>query len=361
MPATTDPPTQTPSGELRNRKDKGKEVRSLDENKKIMAKNLIQQMPSWVPDNVKTNLDKLFDFVWPVFLAMCKLVDILSPLVPIVTENAKKFWTFLQPYQPMLMAPMLCGLVFIFFGGYFVLTISAFEAFRLSGWDSFCSACTTLYANYEAFKKKSEEDDKEDLDGDGIADVLQIEQKTLITRKVGVFMRSTDPVIMSQALTSIYTGFVGVVATLKIQFAKTITLGATIGECIHGPIDSILEPILYKVVPADYHKWVEVGGDYVCRSVGCSIAWFFQRIISALHAAIRGSYMFTEAFADFTKFHGYTTLSEGFWDEIFAIICSLFGLYLQITSMFMMPWILTFLLMPIVTLEWFLQLSLSFM
>jgi len=357
MPSTTD------TG-LNQRKTTGGEAkapRTLNDNKELMARSLIKNLPSWVPDGVKTHLDTAFGYVWPVLIAIGNLIDVLSPYVPIVMQKYEQFRKVIAPWKPELAVGMLAGLIFIFFGGYFVLTIAAFEAFRLAGWDSFADSLQKLCANYRKFRAGNEADDKRDDDGDGIDDVLQISTKNLITRKIGVFMSHTDPIVMSQCLQSIYSGSIGVLATLKIQFAKTITLGATIGECIEKPVCGILGPILRRIVPTEYHKWVQVGMEYICKSIGCSIAWLLQRIISAVHAAIRGSYMFTHAFAKWTSAHGYKGLSEGYYDEVFAALCSIMGLYIQISSMFSLPWILSFILFPLICLEFFIQQCVNFM
>jgi len=192
------------------------------------------------------------------------------------------------------------------------------------------------------------EDNEKDEDNDGIADVLQIDKAHLITRKIQVFMLNTNPEEISNALGSLYTGLLGVIAALKIQFARTIALGATIGECLETPAKKYLTPVLFKMTPREYHNWVTVGVTYITRSIGVSIAWFLQRVISSVHAAIKGGTMFTAAFAEFTGKYGYTTLSEGYFDEIFAVIAAFVGLYLQLSNMFVLPWYLNLLLLPLV-------------
>lgn len=49
-------------------------------------------------------------------------------------QLAGQAWVALQPYHPLDFAPLLIGLLMIFLGGNFPVTIAAIEAFRLTGW-----------------------------------------------------------------------------------------------------------------------------------------------------------------------------------------------------------------------------------
>jgi len=166
-----------------------------------------------------------------------------------------------------------------------------------------------------------------------------------------LFLISCSPTKLQEALSGIYTGLVGVLATLRLQFARTITLGSTIGEVIAPPAIKFLHPIIAAIIPKDYHKWIDVILSYAARSIGVTIAWTLHRIVSTVHSAMRGSQAFCAAFARWTEKRGWTMLANGYWDEVFVAICAVLGFYVQIRSWFTLPWLLYIPLFPIVFTE----------
>jgi len=317
----------------------------------VLTEAVIEKMP--------VSVQKYARAILPVLEQLGNFLNMLTPAYNFLWSKATAVAKFLEPYHPKLLMKMAAGIVMMMFGGFFVLTIAAFEAFRLGGWENFQIAFGKMYTNYLTFMEGNKKDDEIDADGDGVADVLQGSSSSLITRKIKVFMVHTNPEEISLALGALYTGLLGVVAALRIEFAKTIALGATIGECIESPLKKFVEPIAQKMAPKEYHSWIRVGLEYVARSIGVSIAWFLQRIISAVHSAIRGGTMFTKAFSKFTGKLGYGMLSEGYFDEAFAIAASLFGLYFQLVNVFVLPWYMALLLFPVLCIEGFLQILMT--
>ena len=82
----------------------------------------------------------------------------------------------------------------------------------------------SLWEDFKLLEDVNKEDDEKDEDGDGVADVLQISNETLLKRKLLLFLRTVDPKRVSKAITGINTGFLAVAATLKLQFAKVYYL-----------------------------------------------------------------------------------------------------------------------------------------
>jgi hypothetical protein len=54
----------------------------------------------------------------------------------------------------------------------------------------------------------------------------------LVWRKVDVGLRAVEPAQLQEALGGLYMGFLAVVAALRLQFARAIALGASIGDII---------------------------------------------------------------------------------------------------------------------------------
>jgi len=148
----------------------------------------------------------------------------------------------------------LFGFAMCFFGGHYFLTFAAIEAYRVFGWSQTIENLRIIYANYLVVLEASRKDDEIDEDGDGVADVKQISKKKLFTRKLALVLKACNPHEVSLALSGLWTGFIGVVATLRIQFAQTITMGASLADIFNEYLTKYLLPILRAVVPAEYHK-----------------------------------------------------------------------------------------------------------
>merc|ERR1711941_173744 len=101
-----------------------------------------------------------------------KILDIMCRFViPFVTKT----WTFCSVWYeklPVEIAWCLYGGAMCFFGGHYVVAIAAIEAFKMSGGETIRACFSDLCEEYRYLADKNKEDDAEDLDGDGIRDVL---------------------------------------------------------------------------------------------------------------------------------------------------------------------------------------------
>lgn len=322
-------------------------VRSAQESQASLARGVVEEAASRAPEWLKPVLLALA----PVAGMAAKGVNLAGPYVAKAYNHAIVLYRRAEPYHPNLVLPMIIGLVMMLFGGYLMTLIAVIEAYRICGWEQTQLHLHALYDDYLKVKEESDKDDKEDADGDGVADVLQISEKELVTRKIKLFFKACNPLVLTSALSGIYSGFVAVLATLQMQFARTLSLGVAIGEVLSQKGYKFLYPLGLKIVPDGYHKWIPVVINYFFKLVGVTIAMFLQRILAAFHSAVRGAQIFTQAFAVYTAQLGYHKLSEGYWDEAFAVLCAMFGLYLQISTGFEMPWFLSVFLFPFLFVE----------
>jgi hypothetical protein len=106
--------------------------------------------------------------------------------------------------------------------------------------------------------EESKKDDKVDDDGDGKADVDELATKEFVQRKFLLVMKKMDPQKVDRALSSIYQVWLAVAAVLTIEFARAISLALSIAEFIKQPTNRYIAPIIKKVVPDDYDKWVPI-------------------------------------------------------------------------------------------------------
>lgn len=126
------------------------------------------------PKTVQPHMKKLTPFIG-------KAVDLVEKLIPILEKLYAKcveLWKVVEPYRPQLLLPAFAGFVMCFFGGSFLTLIAAVEAFNMCGYESTLKCVEMLVEDAKIVIAENKKDDKEDKDGDGISDVLQIRYST---------------------------------------------------------------------------------------------------------------------------------------------------------------------------------------
>ena len=66
----------------------------------------------------------------PIVGQAAEFIEKLIPLFVLAYNKLLEFWAFIQPYDPQLLAPAICGFILCFFGGSFLTVIAAAEAYR---------------------------------------------------------------------------------------------------------------------------------------------------------------------------------------------------------------------------------------
>ena len=76
--------------------------------------------------------------------------------------------------------------------------------------------------------------------------------------------------------------------TLRIEFAKTITLGVSMAQCLEYPVLKYVLPIVTPLAPKEVQHWGDggVGGDQ--GRGGLVAAWTLQVRFSRRQSAMRG-------------------------------------------------------------------------
>lgn len=293
-----------------------------------------------------------------------KAFDLLEKLIPHIQkaiEKAQELWIKLQPYKPELLFPSLVGLVLCFFGGSFLTLIAAVEAFRLSSYEPLLEAATVLYDDFKKVWDANEKDNDKDENNDGVPDVLQVSAKEVVQRKLFLFLKVVDPNRLMGAVAVLNAGFLAIVATLKLEFAKALTLGNAIYGVVEPPLERfaypIVEKIFLKIFPEEYKKWCKPIFVSVIRSIVISWAWFLQRVISAFHSSIRGGLMFSRNILEYLDKMGiyHVNHEDTYLDEIVGFAFAFLGLFFQLRYRFDLPFPLNILLFPFSLAEWFLM------
>lgn len=336
--------TKKLSSGMRNRKKSQAE---------LLVEGTIDGAAKLVPEDYKPYVEMLKPAVEPVF----NIIHMLIPYVFMIGSLLKDVWEKAQPYHPQELGGAFLGLLMVFFGGTYVTTIAAVEAFRQCGWERTEKHLKILFANYEKAAAASKKDDDKDEDGDGIPDVQQLSSNELYRRKALLVAKSVNPDDVSNALAGIWSGIFGVLCTLRIQFAHAITLGAAIGDVLHSGAHKYLEPTLNEIVPKEYHKWVPTIVKYSCRCIAVSIAWIVQRVISAFHSAIRGSELALTGICAYLKRHGHIKEVPETGSQLWFglhIGLAVMGFLWQLRLGFSLPFPINILFLPLSIFEWIL-------
>jgi hypothetical protein len=72
----------------------------------------------------------------------------------------------------------------------------------------------------------------------------------------------------SNALTGLNSGFLAVVATLKLQFARSIALGNAIAGVVNRPVQKHITPLIESILPHEFKKWASFILEYGIRTSG---------------------------------------------------------------------------------------------
>mmetsp|Transcript_53999 Transcript_53999/g.150177 ORF Transcript_53999/g.150177 Transcript_53999/m.150177 type:complete len:469 (-) Transcript_53999:112-1518(-) len=291
---------------------------------------------------------------------LATLVVSFMTALPYILKVANMFNKIIEKMPENILYASI-GCVVCFFGGIFPATIAAAEAWMLCGGTKAVEALKDLYTESVKALVATKKDDGVDANNDGIPDVDQIGSQELLVRKVSLVAKTIDPAKVNAAVGCLFTGWLGVLATLQIRFARTITLGQVIGDCLYK-VASHAEPLINSFVPEEYHKWTEVAVRWACKVTAISVAWWIERVISAFHSAIRGGLLFARHLLAFCNEKGYLKFEDhnkSYLDEMIGWSIAAFGFVLQFMLGFSAPFPLNVVLFPLTVLETFVIWSVS--
>ncbi|CAK9050783.1 unnamed protein product [Durusdinium trenchii] len=251
----------------------------------------------------------------------------------------------------------ILGFLVCFFGGIFPATIAAAEAWNLCGGPEVWDQSKILLHEFMKVVDATKEDEKEE---DKDSKAVSLTPQQVIQKKMSIALSVMDPEKVSNSLSCIYICWIGVVGVLRLQFARTITLGEVIGAKVYEPVRK-LEPAIESVIPEDYQKWVPVVTRWTCKALAISLAWWIQRIISAVHSAIRGGMIFGAYLVDFLREKGFLVVDhrETYIDEAIGWSIAVLGFLMQLAMGFQLPFLFNLVLWPIQLVEAFIVWTVS--
>eukprot|EP00933_Yihiella_yeosuensis_P018267 TRINITY_DN15052_c0_g2_i1.p1 TRINITY_DN15052_c0_g2~~TRINITY_DN15052_c0_g2_i1.p1 ORF type:complete len:332 (-),score=61.18 TRINITY_DN15052_c0_g2_i1:175-1170(-) len=323
------------AGSKAKKTDGGNE--EIEIRKKEIVK-FIEELGEKAPPSVRPHLRTVAPFVATAWI----YVLIALPYVFEGIQKAQEL--FHQLPEKIVWASI--GFLLCFCGGVFPATIAAVEAWRLCGGNEAWHYARDLWKECQKIEDANQKDK---------ADVATMEPHQLVRHKMGMAMATVDPEKTSTALAGLYKGWVGVLAILKIQFARTVTLGEVIGQSIYKPVSIYLEPTIESACPTEYKRWVPVATRWTCKVMAISFAWFLQRVVSAFHSAIRGGLMFGRYLVEYL--HEKEILPESskntYMDEVIGWAIAFLGFMTQLSMGFSLPFLFQLFLWPLQLLEAF--------
>eukprot|EP01080_Neovahlkampfia_damariscottae_P011134 gene11134-3953_t len=291
------------------------------------------------------NTGELYKKLEPVINVLSSCLNTVAPYIVNTVNSCKKVYNSL----PLDFVFAFVGLILAFFGGSFAALIAGIEAMGQAGFEKVYQNILYIYKETEDVIEASKKDDSLDENNDGVADVLQITVKELFTRKLKLFFASVDdPQQVLNCFYDITALFSAALCVLKIEFAKVISLGATIGNQMIKLSTPILTPVICSILPKQYQQWIAPVIEMVCKAIAISIAWFIQRVISSVQSGVRGGLMFSRRMLKYGNDQGYFKFNEeeSYLDEIIGWTVAAIGIYVQIRLGFSLPFPLNVLLFP---------------
>jgi hypothetical protein len=307
-------------------------------------------------------LQKIIVAATPILQKAVQGFTVALPHIIAISKRGYKAYKMLHP----ALLSVAIGMVFCFFGGVYPTIFAAVQAMQLTGWGTTKKALMDLGGEAQTILAESAKDDEVDADGDGVADTKQITPKELLMRKTQLVLTKCDPQKINTAIGGLYMSWIGVMATLKIQFARTITMALTLAEMFQKPCDYFLKPGLNLVVPEAYKKWIPVCLGWLCKSIAMSIAWYIQRMQSAYASAMIGGLMVSRSLMSYMMEKGINPGGllpkddkDTYIDEVTGWSLAALGFYVQFKLNFAAPFPLNWLLFPFEWLEYYIQWSIT--
>ena len=85
-----------------------------------------------------------------------------------------------------------------------------------------------------------------------------------------------DPEKLTKAVGGVYAGWVVVQGTLRLQFARTVTLGISISKMLDPLLMRFGLPVLTHAFPPTLHHWLPTLLRTCCNFVAVALAWYLQ-------------------------------------------------------------------------------------
>jgi len=236
-----------------------------------------------------------------------QLVPILHAMWPfcvMAKDSAKQVYSLLQPYYNEDVGNCILGVVLLFLGGNFAMTIACYQIFMASGQRMMSKSWRELQENFqESMAKLNNDPDMKllDKDGDGKLSPVEVfrsiteltqaqtpDEKVVAYKKISLLMKCVDPSKIWEGLLGLWTGIVAMLAALRSRFIRALTVGANLGKNAVEIMAPYLRPKLYSSFPG-HTQWVDFGLKASGGIFGAVVSMLLIRIINSFNAAVEGA------------------------------------------------------------------------
>ena len=299
--------------------------------------------------------------------ALAVLAAVINKVGPFYAKAAEIGYGLYRTL-PLDVLHALVGAALCFFGGAYVASIAAVEAFALVGWSTTGAALEEIYEDLRLIKAAHDEDERKKTDGDGAAITLlkaaQEQPAELLQSKLRVAaMAVRDPEKLTTAVAGVYAGWIAVQGTLRLEFAKTITLGVSIASMLDAPALRYGLPLLAHVVPPEYQRWLPTLIRTAAKAIAISLAWYLSVVIAAIQSALRGGQLCAKGLLRWAAKHelvaGVGAEEGGFADEALGYALASLGFYTQWAWGFALPFPFNIVMAPFSLVEWWIRWSMT--
>eukprot|EP00439_Symbiodinium_sp_Y106_P080474 s569_g19.t1 len=201
--------------------------------------------------------------------------DVISVVGPPVYSFYSGIFTIYKAL-PRDAATCLWGLGQCFFGGHYTAFFAAAESFKSAGGDQMLASLQDLQVDAVAVLQANADMEKD------------LGKPTSAWEKVQLVLCTVDPQRISDALGSLWTGYMGLVLALKYKFARTVAFAHSIGDHLRPLAAKALAPAALAVTPPEYRQWIEPSINLGCKAIATAAAWKLQRILSSVQTGIAG-------------------------------------------------------------------------
>jgi len=251
-----------------------------------------------------------------------------------------------------------------------VASLAALSAFQQFGWNKVQVELQVVWEQLKLVQQANEEDNMLDEDGDGVADVDQIAANELAQRKIEMAMKSiTEPARLQRAFGGLFSAYLAVLATLRLEFARTTAFALSIAEMVSLTVLRAVLPAVTAALGQELAHWAKTIIETSLFFVAIIFAWLIQTIISAFYSGLRGGKMFADALIqelidrdllDKVPFvQKPFDPDESYLDEVIGYAIAAAGFSFQLFNGFQVPFPLDILFLPLTILEWFLKIQIS--
>lgn len=355
----------------------------------------------------------VFRFLLPVLKGLWHLLCCLLPLYFKLFE----YLYFAYTWAPKKLVTMTFGVVLCFFGGTYVASLAAIEAFINMGGERLWADIVYVYEQCKLVVKANYKDEEK---GGGIKDALnsaidegEMPGPELAQRKVYMAMQTIrEPGRLENAVGSLWSAYVAVLATLSLQFAQVAALALGMASTVKPVVTRVMTPALEYVMddglvhcarpvppppsqPTHSCSWARDPPEcahatpwahralLLCAGIASiinvtlnllamSIAWYLMAVVASVYSGLRGGKLFAEALFGMLADYGLIEKipwegcrkvfdpSTSYLDEALAYSLAAAGIYTQVFSGFAIFFPLNIVLMPLSAIEWFLRYQITF-